>query len=63
MNINERLIELYNDPTLGEGAVQRAMDNEGLTFGEAVAMFMIMRGDEPTNNHPGVFKGFVPIKD
>lgn len=63
MNINEKLNELYNDPTLGEGAVQRAMDNEGLTFGEAVAMFFIMKGQTPTNNHPGVFKNFVPIKD
>ncbi|QNN98399.1 hypothetical protein SEA_LILMARTIN_185 [Streptomyces phage LilMartin] len=45
-----------------EMALTRAMDNDGLTYGEAVAILFITRGDDPWNNNPGVFKGFKPIK-
>jgi hypothetical protein len=55
--------DLYDDETLAEGVVQHAMDSEGLTFGEAVAMFQMLKGQTPSNNHPGAFKGFIPIKD
>ncbi|QMP84289.1 hypothetical protein HUN41_00196 [Streptomyces phage Coruscant] len=61
--MDDKLEEAMSDPTFGEGVVHRAMDNEGLTFGEAVAMLFIIKGEVPFNNNPGAFKGFVPIKD
>lgn len=45
-----------------EGVMFRAMDDEGLTFGEAVAILFLTRGIKPTNNNPGVFAGMEPIK-
>lgn len=63
MDMNEKLEEAMSDPTFGEGVIHRAMDNDGLTFGEAVAMLLIISGKAPFNNNPGVFKNFVPIKD
>lgn len=43
-----------------EAALWYAMDNDGLTYGEAVAMLFITKGEEPCNNNPGVFAGFKP---
>lgn len=63
MDMSEKLEEAMSDPTFGEGVIHRAMDDEGLTFGEAVAMLFIIKGEVPFNNNPGAFKGFVPIKD
>lgn len=56
----ERLI---SDPTLFEGALGHAIDNEGLTHGEALAMLLLVRGDRAWNNNPGVFAGMEPIDD
>lgn len=63
MDLNAKLEEMYNYCTLRESIMFRAMDNEGLTYGETIAMLFLTRGDEVTNNNPGVFKGFIPIKD
>ncbi|QGH76451.1 hypothetical protein SEA_DAUBENSKI_179 [Streptomyces phage Daubenski] len=41
-----------------EMALSRAMEHDGLTYGEAVAILFITRGDDPWNNNPGVFKNF-----
>lgn len=46
-----------------EMALSRAMQHDGLTFGEATAMLFITKGEVPWNNNPGVFKGFEPIKE
>jgi hypothetical protein len=46
-----------------EMALGRAMDNDGLTFGEVTAMLLIIEGQKPWNNNPGVFKDFEPIKE
>ena len=63
MSIDEKWEELFNDPTVAEGVIFHAMDDEGLTYGEAVAMLFLMRGDVAYNNNPGMFKGIVPIED
>lgn len=55
----ERVI---TDPTLRDGVLIHAMDNEGLTFGEAVAILTLMRGNKPFNKNPGVFKDMEPVK-
>ncbi|QJD50903.1 hypothetical protein KNV00_gp116 [Streptomyces phage Bmoc] len=41
-----------------EMALGRAMDNDGLTYGEALAILLITEGRIPWNNNPGVFKGY-----
>jgi hypothetical protein len=46
-----------------EMALGRAMDNDGLTFGEVTAILFITKGEVPWNNNPGVFAGFEPIKE
>ena len=46
-----------------EMALGRAMDHDGLTFGEVTAILLITRGHKPGNNHPGVFEGFEPIEE
>jgi hypothetical protein len=46
-----------------EMALGRAMDNDGLTFGEVTAMLLITEGQKPWNNNPGVFEDFEPIKE
>lgn len=46
-----------------EMALGRAMDNDGLTYGEVVAMLLITEGQTPWNNTPGVFKDFKPLKE
>lgn len=46
-----------------EGALGHAMDNEGLTYGEVVAMLLLTDGQKPWNNTPGVFKNMEPIKE
>lgn len=52
-----------DDLTL-EMALSRAMDSDGLTLGEGLAiMVFITKGRKPSNTHPGVFKGFEPIKE
>ncbi|AIW02650.1 hypothetical protein AXJ18_gp124 [Streptomyces phage Jay2Jay] len=43
-----------------EMALSRAMEHDGLTYGEAVAMLFITKGEVPWNNNPGVFAGFQP---
>lgn len=43
-----------------EMALSRAMQYDGLTFGEATAMLFITKGEVPWNNNPGVFEGFQP---
>jgi hypothetical protein len=43
-----------------EMALGRAMDADGLTFGEVVAILSIVAGRVPDNNNPGVFEGFEP---
>lgn len=50
------------DSLLLEGVMFRAMDDEGLTFGEAVAILFLTRNKKPTNNNPGVFAGMEPIQ-
>lgn len=45
-----------------EMALGRAMDADGLTFGEVTAILLITEGQQPWNNNPGVFEGFEPIK-
>jgi len=46
-----------------EMALSRAMQHDGLTYGEAVAMLFITKGNKPWNNNPGVFEGFESIKE
>lgn len=46
-----------------EMALSRAMQHDGLTYGETVAMLFITKGEVPWNNNPGVFEGFKPIKE
>lgn len=46
-----------------EMVLGRAMDSDGLTFGEVTAILLITKGDKPWNNNPGVFEGFEPIKE
>lgn len=46
-----------------EMALTRAMDQDGLTFGEATAILFITDGVKPWNNNPGAFEGFEPIKE
>ncbi|ASN73225.1 hypothetical protein SEA_WARPY_189 [Streptomyces phage Warpy] len=43
-----------------EMALGRAMEHDGLTFGEVCAMILITEGQVPWNNNPGVFEGFQP---
>lgn len=50
------------DTILLEGVMFRAMDDEGLTFGEAVAILFLTRDQKPTNNNPGIFAGMEPIR-
>lgn len=46
-----------------ESVLAKAMDDEGLTLGEVIAMLLLARGEIPFNNHPGVFKDLEPIKE
>ena len=46
-----------------EMALGRAMDGDGLTFGEVTAILLITEGQKPWNNNPGAFEGFEPIKE
>ncbi len=43
-----------------EMALGRAMDNDQLTFGEVTAILLIVEGQKPWNNNPGVFRDFEP---
>lgn len=43
-----------------EMALGRAMDGDGLTFGEVTAILLIVEGQKPWNNNPGVFRDFEP---
>lgn len=54
---------MITDPFLMEGVMFRAMDDEGLTFGEAVAILSLTRGHAVDNNNPGVFSGMEPINE
>jgi len=51
------------DEEYREAVLHQAMDKDDLTFGEAVAMLSLMRGERPTNNNPGVFKSMEPLND
>ncbi|QBP30936.1 hypothetical protein KNU49_gp119 [Streptomyces phage EGole] len=46
-----------------EMALGRAMDNDGLTYGEVVAIMFLTQGWPVDNNNPGVFKSLMPIKE
>lgn len=46
-----------------EGALSSAMHAGDLTYGEAVAMLQLTRGQTPCNTNPGVFKNMEPLKE
>lgn len=56
----ERVI---TDPTLIDGLLAHLMDNEGFTYGEALAILLLTRGEVPWNNYPGVFGGMIPLEE
>lgn len=39
------------------------MENDGLTYGEVVAMLLLTDGQKPWNSTPGVFKNMEPLKE
>ena len=52
----------YRDWAMIEGVLFRAMDDEGLTYGETVAIICLIEGARPFNNNPGIFAGMEPVK-
>lgn len=46
-----------------EMALSRAMEHDGLTYGEVVAILFLTQGWSVDNNNPGVFKNMMPVKE